>query len=136
VQDLRTSLEVSMDKLITKKSIELCFNVVLNYFGLPKNVSDDSPRMDQVPTTPRLLQDTQSTTAETQHVIIVAISARAPTIQVAAVRDIRTEQKILSDTEKADGSDEIILDLSRIDTSAAILLNWEKLSLTVFFSQI
>jgi hypothetical protein len=67
-----------------------------------------SPKVEQVPTMPILLDCTQEATPETPPVVIVTIpttALAAPIIQVIAVREIVTEQEVLSDIEVADESD-------------------------------
>jgi hypothetical protein len=74
---------------------------------------------------PTILEDTHAAPAESRPVTIVAIAAPATTIDVAAIGEVGTEQEVLSDTEATDDCDDIILDLSGINTNTSILLHCE-----------
>jgi hypothetical protein len=86
--------------------------------------------MEQVSSIPILSKDIQeatSATTPTAPTIIMTTPttiAAAAIIQAAAVGDVVVEQDVLPITQEAKESYEIILDLSDIDTHAAILHNW------------
>jgi hypothetical protein len=89
---------------------------------------NESPRMEQVSTMPRLLDNTQEAYSITIPILIVMIpktTVAAPIIQETAVREIVTEQDVLPDAEEAEECDDICFELLGIYTNAAILHNWE-----------
>jgi hypothetical protein len=136
VQDLKTVLEESSDRLITKEYVGELFARGAELFHTKKHQAsqitpEKSPRMEQVSTIPRLSKDiqeaTSATTATATAIIMTTPTtiAAAPIIQVTSVRDIGVDQDLLPLAQEAKEYDEMILDLSEIDTNAVILRNWE-----------
>jgi hypothetical protein len=136
VQDLKTVLEESIDRLITKESMGDFFARGVELFHTKKISAsqitpEKTPGVEQVSMIATLSEESQeatSTTIATAPAIIMTppttISA-APIIQETAEKDIAVEQEVLPLTKEAKESDEMIFDLSEIDTNAAILPNWE-----------
>jgi hypothetical protein len=137
VQDLKMVLEESIDRLITKESVEQLFARGAELFHTKKRpasqiTSEKSPRVEHDSMIARLSEDSQeanSTTTAVAPVIIMTppttTIAAAPIIQETAEKDTAIEQEDLPLTEEAKGSDEIIFDLSEVDTNAATLPNWQ-----------
>jgi hypothetical protein len=126
VRDLKSVLEESIERLITKKSMGEILHAALD-FSIPKRpasqiTTEKNPRVEQVSMFARLSKDSQeatSTTTATAPTIIMTTPtpiAAAPIIQATAVRDIVVEQEVLPLTKEAKESE--------IDTNAAILPNW------------
>jgi hypothetical protein len=106
-----------------------------------KITPEKTTRVEQVSMIARLSEDSQeetSTKTATAPAIIMTTPtpiAAAPIIQATDEKDIVVEQEVLPLTKEAKESDEMVFDLSKINTNAAILPNWENSNRTAYFTQ-